>query len=271
MAKSRKINWDNQPLGKKTDSAIAKRLRCSHQSVARARQKRGIPAYTARIQIDWDKVKFGTKPDTMIAEELGVTSRAVQKQRAKRGIAPYAPPGKNFSRGKVRPKKARGVKLPKIERDENGKIPAKIWDKLPLGEMVDSALAKAIGCTSHTVTLQRIKRGIEAHPDTRSYKSKRKSRYDWDKIPLGQKPDADIARELGCSNQLVWENRRLRGIESFTVKRPKEFWDEQPLGKVSDEMLALMLDCTVNSVRAARLKRDIPPYGKRRAVKWDNA
>lgn len=55
---------------------------------------------------------------------------------------------------------------------------------------------------------------------------------DWDAQPLGQVPDVDLARELGCSHWAVIKARKRRGIPSFRCRRA---WTRE-----EDERLSLV-------------------------------
>jgi len=83
---------------------------------------------------------------------------------------------------------------------------------------------------------------------------------DWDKQPLGEVADAELARELGVSLQAVRDARERRGIKKVDVWID---WDKQPLGEVEDEVLATRLGVTVSSVGRARRRRDICHTGLR--------
>lgn len=47
------VNWDKEPLGKMPDTSIAILLDCASQSVFKARQDRGIPAYRKKRGVTW--------------------------------------------------------------------------------------------------------------------------------------------------------------------------------------------------------------------------
>lgn len=84
------IDWDNVPLGEKSDRAIAKELGCTPVAVRFQRKKRGITFFGyVGPQIDWSQIPLGEKSDIEIAKELGCTSAAVGQQRNKRGICRY--------------------------------------------------------------------------------------------------------------------------------------------------------------------------------------
>lgn len=93
---------------------------------------------------------------------------------------------------------------------------------------------------------------------------------DWSTIPLGQKPDAEIAREYGLNASSVGGARRRLGIPPFvgTKKhsgKPKNIdWDnEDRLGKMTDVALARELGVDHTSVWKARHRRGIPSFSAR--------
>lgn len=131
---------------------------------------------------------------------------------------------------------------------------------------------------------------------------------DWDIQPLGEMPDAEIARQLGVTRERVRQVRAERGIPKYEEEEPEWLhllgtdsdvniaadhnvaratvnrwrnalgikpylrttrWDEEPLlGKVPDKVLAEKHGVHYVSVARARWDRDIPKYGKL-FVDWD--
>jgi hypothetical protein len=90
-------------------------------------------------------------------------------------------------------------------------------------------------------------------------------RVDWSTIPLGQKSDADIAREYGFDVGTVRGARNRRGIPTFgshAPSAPKNIdWDnESRLGQMPDGALAAELGCSLTAVARARTRRGIPSY-----------
>lgn len=90
-------------------------------------------------------------------------------------------------------------------------------------------------------------------------------RFSWDDVPFGEKPDIELARELGVSEVAVGKQRRKRGIPIYGAKRmgcraPGQHaginWDEQPLGIIPDKTLARRLGVDPSSVRNARKVRE---------------
>jgi len=183
-----KVDWDQEDdLGRVPDKVLAERHIVSASAVARARMRRGIPAFNPpRIKrdIDWDAQPLGEVADQVIADDLGVDSTTVGKARRK-------------------------LKIPSFYVD---------WDdpeiNKHLGQVPDAKLAQMVGVTPSTVAKARNRRGISA--------SKPKTKIDWDKEPLGKLTDADIARGLGVSPSLVTKNRIKRGIPRYTKPKPEE-------------------------------------------------
>lgn len=87
MTKKLDIDWDAQPLGKESDSEIARRLGVWPSVVWRYRRERGIPPVSNYI--DWDAQPLGEVPDTVLAERLGVSPQAVWSARKVRGIGRF--------------------------------------------------------------------------------------------------------------------------------------------------------------------------------------
>lgn len=89
------INWDKQPLGKKTDKAIADKLGCSIQAVCKARNDRAIPSFreqggTRDQGIPWGKLPLGEVPNWLIARWVGVSRQTVYGAIRLRGLKPYS-------------------------------------------------------------------------------------------------------------------------------------------------------------------------------------
>ena len=88
--------------------------------------------------------------------------------------------------------------------------------------------------------------------------TKKKHMINWDKVPLGSKPDTHIAKELGCYPTAVCSARKTRGIPPYEKKRYN--WDEVPLGIKVDKDIAKELGCSWLSVFNVRKKRNIPAF-----------
>lgn len=86
------IDWDKQPLGRVSDSELARRLGVTPGAVRQARARRGIAAALPVGQpsrYDWSAVALGERPDAAIAAELGCSRRTVARARKRAGVAPY--------------------------------------------------------------------------------------------------------------------------------------------------------------------------------------
>lgn len=144
------------------------------------------------------------------------------------------------------------------------------------------------------------KRGKPAHPNTKAvllaaakrpksekWKAKRRKKtvepggrgrknIDWDKQPLGEIPDTEIAQKLGCTQSAVVHARKKRGIpaaKSNIRKLTPAEWEEQPFGLVSDVDIAKRLKVTVTAVSRQRRIRGIPAFITKRPSRkefWDS-
>lgn len=88
-----------------------------------------------------------------------------------------------------------------------------------------------------------------------------KAGIDWDKVPLGEYSDADLAEMLGVSISTVSHARHQRHVLS-KKRRQCIDWDKQPLGKMPDSKLAKKLGVSHSAVQRARLDRKIPTFKK---------
>jgi hypothetical protein len=95
------------------------------------------------------------------------------------------------------------------------------WNELPLGQKPDAEIAREIGCSGPTVSKARKRLGIPAFGVAATRKTGKKG-TDWDEQPLGQMPDAELARRLGVDHTTVTGARRRRGIKAY--KMPKQTW-----------------------------------------------
>ncbi len=102
---------------------------------------------------------------------------------------------------------------------------------------------------------------------------------DWDNLPLGEIPDPQLAKLIGCAVSTVFKNRKARGIPPCTGPAPKRRrqlqqkvkgkhidWDAQPLGRILDATLAARLGCSVETVSRQRRKRNLRKVG----IDWDS-
>lgn len=89
-------DWDRQPFGEITDTAIARKLGVSEVAVGKQRRKRGIAVYRSERMkggcrvpgqhagIDWDNQPLGLVPDKTLARQLGVDPSSVRSARLHR-------------------------------------------------------------------------------------------------------------------------------------------------------------------------------------------
>ena len=198
----------------------------------------GVYDHSVLEKADWDNVPLGEKSDSDLARELKVNIRTIFRHRKKRGIPRYKP---------------------NIIRDH---IPNEDLEKLSASEC-----SRAHDIAVRHITRARKERNIEKESNIKG--------IDWDKQPLGEKSDAEIARELGVNNGCVTAARRFRRIPAFTGTNPNDpkgiDWDKQPLGLVSDAVLARKCGVNQSVVYKARKRRNIPPFvpwmGK--GINWD--
>lgn len=147
--KPKKIDWDKQPLGVKTDASIARKLGVRAPVVRRARIARDIPLPKASQRlahkgIDWSKQPLGEVGDLELSKTLGVTQASVYSARRTRGIPPVKP----------RPSHLNGPKH--ID-----------WDAQPLGKESDALIAMMLDVTVSSVALARRKRGLTSVEERR--------------------------------------------------------------------------------------------------------
>jgi len=160
------------------------------------------------------------------------------------------------------------------------------WDKEPLGDVPDRALASKHGVNTVTVIMARKRRGVASYtelhgsPDPRKKnKSKTKTsnlNINWDKEPLGEDSDRQIAIKLGVRPGLVRAQRIKRGIgvsdKGAKYKKKGITWDDQPLGEVPDRELADTLGVRTHTVYCARKRRGIELQDSARKhakIDWD--
>lgn len=99
-------------------------------------------------------------------------------------------------------------------------------------------------------------------------------RIDWSKVGLGERSDADIARELGTSDQLVGKIRREKGIPVCppTQRLPID-WSTVDLAHRSSASLARELGVHEDTIKKARTRLGIVPVyrgrGMRVQVDWN--
>lgn len=90
---------------------------------------------------------------------------------------------------------------------------------------------------------------------------------DWTRQPLGEVPDAQLARELGVHRSTVTRARRARRIRG-THEKPRIAWDKVPLGEYPDTDIARSLGLPLYRVTQARTERGIAPWTPT-GIDWD--
>lgn len=245
-----RLDWDTLLTGE-PDAVIAERIGCSGSTVWVARTKRGqindtverhINNQLRTSQIDWDAQDLGSRSDLEIAAELEVQPNIVRKQRNARLILSAAEQRRQelkplleqsdlgvesdafiaeklgTSREKVGGfRRAKGIDSLLGPKPNNGHKGID-WDNQPLGLMTDEVLAKILGVGHSAVSNQRLSRSITAFRHTDNFTpTSRKKNIDWDKQPLGEIPDTQLARKLGVVAGTIRYARLKRGIP--TAKR----------------------------------------------------
>lgn len=189
--------------------------------------------------IDWNNAGLGNHPDWITAKRLGICVATVFAHRQEMNIKSHR---------------------------EQSKIN---WRKQPLGKMSDQKLADKLKVDVMTVHRYRNKLGIMPYTDSKTYKSKiksrmknimkmrkkRKTRIDWNTVPLGKMKDVELAEILGASPLAVRYNRVVRGIPVCRAN-----YDILPLGIVSDRRLAKNLNLNSMTLCHERKKRSIAPF-----------
>lgn len=103
-------------------------------------------------------------------------------------------------------------------------------------------------------------------PITKKYYNKG---INWDKQPLGQVKDTELARRLGVAHSCVRIERYARGIPSnpeyIKYAHKNIDWDSKPLGEFPDIILAKILNVHNSLVARQRKKRGIPSYRSQNA------
>jgi hypothetical protein len=132
------IDWDQQPLGRVTDNALARRLGVNFGTVWQARRRRGIARYR-RGAVDRAGLAhlLGQVTDLELARRLGVAEGTVRARRKQSGLP--------------------SASAPRID-----------WDGVPLGQHYDTELAEALGVTVTMVADARTRRRIPPYREQRT-------------------------------------------------------------------------------------------------------
>jgi hypothetical protein len=77
----------------------------------------------------------------------------------------------------------------------------------------------------------------------------------WDTIPLGSKPDKELAKDLGVSPPSVRQQRVKRKIPAFKLER----WDRSLLGVLPDSEISRRYGICTSSISEVRNRLKIPP------------
>lgn len=109
-----------------------------------------------------------------------------------------------------------------------------------------------------------------------------KNKHDWDKVPLGTKPDAVLSEEHGIHHATIRAARNRRGIPAYKkskLEHERFDWTGVAFGTKSDADLAQELGVKASSVGGARRRRGIPtfieeghkrPARAKRGIDWDD-
>jgi hypothetical protein len=134
------------------------------------------------------------------------------------------------------------------------------WDDQPLGDMSDIDIGKRVGRSSVAVGKARKRRGIPPFSQKNRSENQRapgqRAGIDWDKQPLWDVPESELARRLGVDRSSVRSAKLYREKRKSKSNRPigKSAgidWDKQPIGKVPNKVLARKLGVSPASVRSA--------------------
>lgn len=256
----RKIDLMGQPLGVKTDAAIAESLGICKEVVQRERMRLGIApppwaesfatgAYKSRNRPDgtaWNDLPLGVVPDRELAEQLGISISSVVAARKRRGIPPVVRKPKN--RGHRRDVANKGI----------------AWDEQPLGQVSDNKLASDLGVNKSTTRNARKIRGIPAFMDCPA------KGIDWNRVNWRTATVRDVVETLGVSNGEAWRHRKISRVlrerrtcacgNRFLPRRDDQIFccveciKAKYQALVVDELQEELLPA---ALRLARLRRDI--------------
>jgi len=82
----------------------------------------------------------------------------------------------------------------------------------------------------------------------------------WDKAPLGELSDGEVAVMYGVTRPVVCNARNRRGISPHTPRCAAVTWDEAPLGELPDAVVAEKLGVSQPTVTRHRNQRGVPPF-----------
>lgn len=220
-------------LGKLSDAVIAKSIGVSITSVVKYRKRKGIKtSYKTPGTLPEEAYPLlGTETDAALAERFGVSRGWIAECRYRLGIERVTLTAEHLTR----------VKLPESIMAQ-------------LGTASDESLAKAAGVCGGTIKRQREILGIA--PFNRAN----------GKLPtealalLGTDSDTNIARRFGTSVPAVYEARKRRGIEAYTVAKDIAAKYGHVLGTISDKKAAKIIGAAIATIAKARQSLDIPAF-----------
>ena len=134
--------------------------------------------------------------------------------------------------------------------------------RCPLGQVLDTDIAKKVGCSREYVRQIRRQQGIE-RPTREGHPSHCKTPpavIEKIREIAGTAPDAEIAKALGVKTQIVAFYRRRFGIAAQMFDLP---WkqDAMPmLGVMSDEKVARKFNVALATVQRLRKKHGIAAW-----------
>lgn len=156
------------------------------------RRPEGLPKRRGPLGHDWSEVDF-TRPTQELIEELGISHQWLSELRARAGVDCS---GRRGSRG----------------AGTRSGFSREFWADIPLGEISDKALAEALEVGESVIRAARKELGKQSFRD-------RKKRIDIASDPrLGKVSDEDLACELGCHRNTIYNWRQRLGVPAFNQK-----------------------------------------------------
>lgn len=234
------IDWDSLPYGQVSDAVIARKVEISREVIRRERVKRKIPS----IIVDWDNQPLGEVPDRCLAQLLNVNPSTVHEARVHRGI-PRA--DLQWLTTEEEPANypealidlywhSKGVKhsfQPRVgpyipDWIVNGKIIeyAGFVEHKIFGGVYEKRLCKKIDYYKREGWEVEIIRPSDLRKFNLGLVPKTKQNTKWNQVGLGERSDADIARDLGITRATVRRHRERIGIKPYKrVDWSKASWE----------------------------------------------
>jgi transposase-like protein len=132
--------------------------------------------------------------------------------------------------------------------------------RYPVGEALDSDIAKKVGCSREYVRQVRESMGL-SRPARKQYAPKTpEAVLNAIREMVGNTPDADIAKALGVSIATVAKQRREAGIKYIPYDRPWKKESLPLLGTMSDAKLGKRFNVPYATARRWRIKNDVAPW-----------